>query len=93
MADSPATTPKGTVRRRVTSRSNSNAPRGAIPGGSTSGMMRIYSDDSPGLRRPCCCFGFVAHLHSVCVWSPYHRKVLAQVERGQPFTLSVANYT
>ncbi|KAI9288375.1 Sec61beta family-domain-containing protein, partial [Umbelopsis sp. AD052] len=37
-------------RRRVTSRSNSNAPRGAIPGGSTSGMMRIYSDDSPGLR-------------------------------------------
>jgi hypothetical protein len=37
-------------RRRVTSRSNSNAPRGAMPGGSTSGMMRIYSDDSPGLR-------------------------------------------
>ena len=37
-------------RRRVTSRSNANAPRGAIPGGSTSGMMRIYSDDSPGLR-------------------------------------------
>ncbi|KAI7899879.1 Sec61beta family-domain-containing protein [Cokeromyces recurvatus] len=24
--------------------------RGGIPGGSTSSMMRIYSDDSPGLR-------------------------------------------
>ncbi|KAG0171505.1 hypothetical protein DFQ28_001012 [Apophysomyces sp. BC1034] len=38
-------------RKRVTSRSNtSSAPRGGVPGGSTSGMMRIYSDDSPGLR-------------------------------------------
>ncbi|KAF7726444.1 Arf guanine nucleotide exchange factor sbh1 [Apophysomyces ossiformis] len=47
MADS---TPKGTVRRRVTGRSNQNTARGPMPGGSTSGMMRIYSDDSPGLR-------------------------------------------
>ncbi|KAL9544681.1 hypothetical protein PS6_008632 [Mucor atramentarius] len=38
-------------RKRVTSRSNTNnAARGGIPGGSTSSMMRIYSDDSPGLR-------------------------------------------
>lgn len=37
-------------RKRVTSRSNTNNARGGIPGGSTSSMMRIYSDDSPGLR-------------------------------------------
>ncbi|KAI9481530.1 MAG: Sec61beta family-domain-containing protein [Benjaminiella poitrasii] len=37
-------------RKRVTSRNNTNAARGGIPGGSTSSMMRIYSDDSPGLR-------------------------------------------
>lgn len=38
-------------RKRVTSRTNTNnAARGGIPGGSTSSMMRIYSDDSPGLR-------------------------------------------
>ncbi|KAI8379282.1 Sec61beta family-domain-containing protein [Radiomyces spectabilis] len=49
MADN--STPKGTVRRRVTGRSNTNSqPRGGVPGGSTSSMMRIYSDDSPGLR-------------------------------------------
>ncbi|GAA5805119.1 Sec61beta family-domain-containing protein [Thamnidium elegans] len=47
-----STTPKGTIRKRVTSRTNNNnnASRGGIPGGSTSSMMRIYSDDSPGLR-------------------------------------------
>ncbi|KAL7323634.1 hypothetical protein PS15p_210257 [Mucor circinelloides] len=46
-----SSTPKGTIRKRVTSRSNTNnAARGGIPGGSTSSMMRIYSDDSPGLR-------------------------------------------
>ncbi|CDH54551.1 hypothetical protein RO3G_13110 [Lichtheimia corymbifera JMRC:FSU:9682] len=52
MADSSSssTTPKGTVRRRVTGRSNTAASRGPMPGGSTSSMMRIYSDDSPGLR-------------------------------------------
>ncbi|KAI7859613.1 Sec61beta family-domain-containing protein [Circinella umbellata] len=51
MADSSSSsTPKGTVRRRVTGRSNNNAARGPMPGGSTSNMMRIYSDDSPGLR-------------------------------------------
>ncbi|KAI9007531.1 Sec61beta family-domain-containing protein [Phycomyces blakesleeanus] len=48
MADS--STPKGTIRKRVTSRSNTSTPRGGVPGGSTSSMMRIYSDDSPGLR-------------------------------------------
>ncbi|ORE04629.1 Pre protein translocase Sec Sec61-beta subunit [Rhizopus microsporus var. microsporus] len=49
MADS---TPKGTIRKRVTSRSNTNnsSARGGIPGGSTSSMMSIYSDDAPGLR-------------------------------------------
>ncbi|SAL99040.1 hypothetical protein [Absidia glauca] len=50
MADSTSSTPKGTIRKRVTSRSNQNASRGPMPGGSTSSMMRIYSDDSPGLR-------------------------------------------
>ncbi|KAG0761420.1 hypothetical protein G6F57_007823 [Rhizopus arrhizus] len=47
MADS---TPKGTIRKRVTSRSNTNTGRGGMPGGSTSNMMSIYSDDAPGLR-------------------------------------------
>ncbi|CAO3591982.1 unnamed protein product [Absidia cylindrospora] len=50
MADSPASTPKGTFRKRVTSRSNQNTSRGPMPGGSTSSMMRIYADDAPGLR-------------------------------------------
>ncbi|CAO3588260.1 unnamed protein product [Absidia cylindrospora] len=51
MANSASSTPKGTFRKRVTSRSNqNNASRGPMPGGSTSSMMRIYSDDSPGLR-------------------------------------------
>lgn len=40
----------GMNRRRVTGRSNTAASRGPMPGGSTSSMMRIYSDDSPGLR-------------------------------------------
>ncbi|KAI7866405.1 Sec61beta family-domain-containing protein, partial [Spinellus fusiger] len=40
----------GADRKRVTSRSNTNTPRGGVPNGSTSSMMRIYSDDSPGLR-------------------------------------------
>ncbi|KAI9308644.1 Sec61beta family-domain-containing protein [Cunninghamella echinulata] len=47
---SSSSTPKGTIRKRVTSRSNQTASRGPMPGGSTSSMMRIYSDDSPGLR-------------------------------------------
>ncbi|CAO3703563.1 unnamed protein product [Rhizopus stolonifer] len=41
-------TPKGTIRKRVTSRSNTNT--GSMPGGSTSNMMSIYSDNAPGLR-------------------------------------------
>ena len=40
----------GMNRRRVTGRSNTAGSRGPMPGGSTSSMMRIYSDDSPGLR-------------------------------------------
>ncbi|KAI1319420.1 hypothetical protein EDD11_003997 [Mortierella claussenii] len=35
------------VRRRTT---NSKAQTSRAPGPSTSGMMRIYTDDSPGLR-------------------------------------------
>ncbi|KAG1176874.1 hypothetical protein G6F35_016437 [Rhizopus arrhizus] len=39
------------LKKRVTSRSNTNnAGRDGMPGGSTSNMMSIYSDDAPGLR-------------------------------------------
>ncbi|KAF9160091.1 Protein transport protein Sec61 subunit beta [Actinomortierella ambigua] len=39
--------PRGAVRRRATA---SRAQSSRAPGPSTSGMMRIYTDDSPGLR-------------------------------------------
>ncbi|KAF9195895.1 hypothetical protein BGZ50_003156 [Haplosporangium sp. Z 11] len=38
--------PRGAVRRRTTAKAQTSR----APGPSTSGMMRIYTDDSPGLR-------------------------------------------
>ncbi|KAL1923801.1 uncharacterized protein VTP21DRAFT_8781 [Calcarisporiella thermophila] len=46
-------TPKGTVRRRAVARTSAgsgSSSSGGAHGGSTSTMMRIYTDDSPGLR-------------------------------------------
>ncbi|KAF9542872.1 Protein transport protein Sec61 subunit beta [Mortierella hygrophila] len=54
MSDSPAASPnpagaspRGTVRRRTTAAKEKTS---RAPGPSTAGMMRIYTDDSPGLR-------------------------------------------
>ncbi|KAG0373013.1 Protein transport protein Sec61 subunit beta [Mortierella sp. AD032] len=54
MSDSPASpnpagaSPRGAALRKRTTSSKEKTSR--APGPSTAGMMRIYTDDSPGLR-------------------------------------------
>ncbi|KAF9585400.1 Protein transport protein Sec61 subunit beta [Lunasporangiospora selenospora] len=54
MSDSaPSPTPSGASARAAALRKRSSTSRAQTtrtPGPSTSGMMRIYTDDSPGLR-------------------------------------------
>ncbi|KAI8051627.1 Sec61beta family-domain-containing protein, partial [Syncephalis plumigaleata] len=49
MSDS-ASTPKGTIRRRNPNAGSAAARQTGRGGPSSSGLMRIYSDDAPGLR-------------------------------------------
>ncbi|RKP05120.1 Sec61beta family-domain-containing protein [Thamnocephalis sphaerospora] len=48
-ADSTSTTPKGTIRRRNPNAGAASRQSGR-GGSSSSGMMRMYTDDAPGLR-------------------------------------------
>ncbi|KAI9596634.1 Sec61beta family-domain-containing protein [Syncephalis fuscata] len=48
-SDSASSTPKGTIRRRNPS-AGSAARQTGRGGPSSSGLMRMYSDDAPGLR-------------------------------------------
>ncbi|KAG0045005.1 Arf guanine nucleotide exchange factor sbh1 [Gryganskiella cystojenkinii] len=52
MSDSPASPPAGVSPRGAAVRRShaSKDKTSRAPGPSTSGMMRIYTDDSPGLR-------------------------------------------
>ncbi|CAG8464438.1 1328_t:CDS:2 [Ambispora gerdemannii] len=51
MADAPAGAPRGVVRKRTTGGGSSNSSRPVSrAGGGSSNMLKMYTDDAPGLK-------------------------------------------